>query len=311
VLTQDRQVRRLSIVDVPTPVEPVTRVTVPKSFNSRNAAARRDLASTMRNALGPVPEPPRPPRRKGSAADDDEVLARLRRQLRSHPCHGCAEREDHARWAERWWRLQRETTSLVRRIEGRTNTIARVFDRVCELLAERGYLDGDRVTPHGERLRRIYTESDLLTAECLRRGVFGDLDAAGLAAVVSAIVYESRRDDRVQPRVPRGATAAALDQLVRIWSELEDAERNHRLDATPEPDLGLARAVHGWARGQRLEEVLADGDLAAGDFVRWVRQVIDLLDQIAEAAGDEQLTATARAAVAAVTRGVVAYSVRA
>jgi ATP-dependent RNA helicase HelY len=57
--------------------------------------------------------------------------------------------------------------------------------------------------------------------------------------------------------------------------------------------------------------VLADGDLAAGDFVRWLRQVIDLLDQLAEAAGDAELTATARAAVAAVTRGVVAYSVRA
>jgi ATP-dependent RNA helicase HelY len=311
VLTADRQVRRLSLVDVPTPVEPVTRVPVPKHFNSRNAAARRDLASTLRNALGSAPEPPRAPRRKGAGTDEDEVLLRLRRQLRSHPCHGCAEREDHARWAERWWRLSRETTALVRRIEGRTNTIARVFDRVCDLLSERGYLDGDRVTEHGQRLRRIYTESDLLTAECLRRGVFVPLDPAGLAAVVSAIVYESRRDDHgVTPRVPRGAPAAALEELVRIWSELEDTEREHRLDTTPEPDLGLTRAVHAWARGQRLEQVLADGDLQAGDFVRWLRQVIDLLDQLAEAAGDAQLAATARAAVAAVNRGVVAYSVR-
>jgi ATP-dependent RNA helicase HelY len=238
-------------------------------------------------------------------------LLRLRRRLRSHPCHGCAEREDHARWAERWWRLSRETTGLVRRIEGRTNTIARVFDRVCDLLTERGYLDGDSVTEPGERLRRIYTESDLLTAECLRRGVFAELDPPGLAAVVSAIVYESRRDDHgVTPRVPRGPTAAALEELVRIWSELEDAERDHRLDATPEPDLGLTRAVHAWARGQGLEKVLSDGDLQAGDFVRWLRQVIDLLDQLAEAAGDTDLRSTARAAVAAVNRGVVAYSVR-
>jgi len=311
VLTADRQVRRLSLVDVPTPVEPVTRVTVPKNFNSRNAAARRDLASTLRNALGAAPEPPGTQRRRGSNGDEDETLLRLRRRLRSHPCHGCAEREDHARWAERWWRLSRETTGLVRRIEGRTNTIARVFDRVCDLLTERGYLDGDRVTEPGERLRRIYTESDLLTAECLRRGVFAQLDPPGLAAVVSAIVYESRRDDRgVTPRVPSGATAAALDELVRIWSQLEDAERDHRLDTTPEPDLGLTRAVHAWARGKRLEQVLSDGDLQAGDFVRWLRQVIDLLDQLAEAAGDTELRTTARAAVAAVTRGVVAYSVR-
>jgi len=311
VLTADRQVRRLSLVDVPAPIEPVTRVTVPKNFNSRNAAARRDLASTLRNALGAAPEAPGPQRRRGSSADEDETLLRLRRRLRSHPCHGCADREDHARWAERWWRLSRETTALVRRIEGRTNTIARVFDRVCDLLTERGYLDGDRVTEPGERLRRIYTESDLLTAECLRRGVFAELDPAELAAVVSAIVYESRRDDHgVAPRVPRGATAVALDELVRIWSELEDAERDHRLDVTPEPDLGLTRAVHAWARGRGLEQVLSDGDLQAGDFVRWLRQVIDLLDQLAEAAGDSDLRTTAREAVAAVNRGVVAYSVR-
>ena len=78
----------------------------------------------------------------------------------------------------------------------------------------------------------------------------------------------------------------------------------------PEPDLGLTRAVHAWARDQRLEQVLSDGDLSAGDFVRWLRQVIDVLDQLADAAGDDGLRATARAAVAAVHRGVVAYSVR-
>jgi ATP-dependent RNA helicase HelY len=310
VLTVERQVRRLSLVDVPTAVEPVTRVPVPKNFNSRNAAARRDLAATLRSALGAIPDQPSPPRRKGAATEEDQVLTRLRRQVRSHPCHGCAEREDHARWAERWWRLSRETDGLVRRIEGRTNTIARVFDRVCDLLDERGYLDGDRVTPAGQRLRRIYTESDLLVAECLRSGIWNGLDAPGLAAAVSALVYESRRDDRgVAPRLPRGGSADALGEMVRIWSGLEDRERVHRLDVTPEPDLGLTRAVHGWARGLRLEQVLADGDLAAGDFVRWLRQVIDLLDQVAEACDDDKLAATARAAVGAINRGVVAYAV--
>jgi ATP-dependent RNA helicase HelY len=313
VLTAERQVRRLSLTDVPAAVEAVTRVPVPKNFNSRNAAARRDLASTLRNALGAMADSAPAngtSRRKGDGGQEDEGLARLRRQLRSHPCHGCAEREDHARWAERWWRLSRETDGLVRRIEGRTNTIARVFDRVCDLLTERGYLDGDRVTEAGQRLRRIYTESDLLVAECLRDGVWRDLDAPGLAAAVSAIVYESRRDERgVAPRVPRGATAAALDETVRIWSSLEDRERHHRLDVTPEPDLGLTRPIHAWARGLRLEQVLEEGDLAAGDFVRWVRQVIDLLDQVAGASDDPGLRATARSAVSSINRGVVAYSV--
>jgi ATP-dependent RNA helicase HelY len=314
VLTADRQVRRLSLADVPGPVEPLTRVPVPKSFNSRNPQSRRDLASTLRNALGSSgqDQPVRPGRTRSAAADDDE-LARLRARLRAHPCHGCAEREDHARWAERWWRLKRETDALVRRIEGRTNTIARVFDRVCDLLGERGYLDADTVTGDGQQLRRIYGEADLLVAECLREGVWDGLDAPGLAACVSALVYQSRRDDgAMAPRVPGGKVRTALDRMIRIWSELDDAERRHRLDPTPEPDLGLSWAVHQWATGQALELVLRGSDLAAGDFVRWCKQVIDLLGQLQQAAGPSgegpALRRTAAEAVDRVRRGVVAYS---
>src|SRR5689334_13353626 len=156
ILSVERQVRRLSLMDVPTPVEVATRVTVPKSFNGRDAGARRDLASSIRTALGVMvhPDPTAQPtgrngkgRGDGKEQAEDEELARLRRQLRTHPCHGCDEREDHARWGERWWRLKRETDTLVKRIDGRTNTIARVFDRVCDLLSERGYVVGDTVTP--------------------------------------------------------------------------------------------------------------------------------------------------------------------
>ena len=217
------------------------------------------------------------------------------------------------RWAQRWWRLHRETEQLTRRIEGRTNTIARVFDRVCDLLTERGYLAGDTVTPHGRRLKRIYAESDLLVAECLREGVWAGLDGPGLAACASAIVYQARRDDAgLSPRMPPGNARRALDETVRVWSALEDAEHAHALEVTQQPDQGLAWAVHRWAAGTRLETVLSDADLAAGDFVRWCKQVVDLLGQIEQAAGEAEggaaLRRAAKEAIDGVRRGVVAYS---
>ena len=313
VVTADRQVRRLSVQDVSGPVEPVTRVPVPKNFNSRNPASRRDLADSLKTALEAVEDTlPRHPKDRTGPEEDDE-LTRLRRQLRSHPCHGCAEREDHARWAERWFRLQRETEGLVRRIEGRTNTIARVFDRVCDLLTELGYLNGETVTAAGRQLQRLYAESDLLVAECLRGGIWKDLDAVGLASCASALVYESRGEEpALGPRVPAGAVREALNETIRIWSALDDRERQHRLDTSPEPDLGLAWAVHRWANGHTLESVLADSDLAAGDFVRWCKQVIDLLGQIETAAGTdeagERLRRNATEAIVKLRRGVVAYS---
>src|SRR3954453_9892673 len=105
VLTADRQIHRLSLQEVPGPLEPLTRVNVPKTFNSRNPASRLHLASTLRNALGAAADDDPRSHRGRSLAADDEELAELRRRLRAHPCHGCADREEHARWAQRWWRL--------------------------------------------------------------------------------------------------------------------------------------------------------------------------------------------------------------
>jgi len=95
---------------------------------------------------------------------------------------------------------------------------------------------------------------------------------------------------------------------VDIWAELAAVEREHRLSFLREPDLGFAWAAYRWAGGAGLEDVLDDVNLAAGDFVRWVKQLLDLAEQIADAAGDTSLRRTAREAVRSMRRGVVAYS---
>jgi ATP-dependent RNA helicase HelY len=318
VLTADRQVRKLSLTDFPAPVASLHRLRIPKSFNPRNPANRRDLASTLRNTG--LEEAPRPRRERSEAADDTE-LARLREALRQHPCHACPEREDHARWAERHFRLRRDTDALQQRVRNRTHTIVRTFDRICGLLDELGYLDGDAVTPAGRRLAAIYTELDLLTAECLRAGVWEGLSPADLAACVSALVYESRQpDDAASPRLPGGRSREALAEMVRMWGAVEERQKEHRVDSPREPDLGFAWAAFSWASGASLEAVLRDAEMQAGDFVRWTKQLIDLLGQIAVAARDPDGEAeaavgkksaigrTARAAADLLRRGVVAYS---
>ncbi|MEV0849111.1 DEAD/DEAH box helicase [Streptomyces sp. NPDC049954] len=315
VLTAERQVKRLAGMDFPVPVEALDRMRVPKSFNARSPQSRRDLASALRTKAGHlVPER----HRKGrAAAADDREIARLRTEIRAHPCHGCAEREDHARWAERYHRLLRDTRQLERRIEGRTNTIARTFDRIVALLTELDYLRGNEVTEHGRRLARLYGELDLLSAECLRERVWEGLSPAELAACVSALVYESRSgDDAVTPKVPSGKATAALQEMVRIWGRLDAVEEDFGISQTEgvgqrEPDLGFAWAAYRWASGTGLDEVLREAEMPAGDFVRWTKQVIDVLGQIAAAApsgGDSTVPKNARKAVDAVLRGVVAYT---
>ena len=71
-----------------------------------------------------------------------QQLAALRKRMKDHPCHRCTEREQHARWAERWWKLKRETDKLRSQIQSRTGAVAKVFDRVTDVLLELGYLAG-------------------------------------------------------------------------------------------------------------------------------------------------------------------------
>jgi ATP-dependent RNA helicase HelY len=311
VLTSDGQVRRMSVADTSQPVEPFARIAVPKGFVSRDARMRKDLLSALHSAVADVPHDQR---RRRAVNVEDEEIARLRSALRSHPCHGCSDREVHARWAERYYRTDRQARDLERRVEGRTNSIARRFDRVCEVLTDLGYLtsagDAATVTDQGRVLMRLYTEADLLTAQSLLDGAWRDLAPDELAAVCSAVVFESRgKDDDTQPSLPNQRVREAVERLTGLWGELHDLESRHGLAITRRPDAGLVDATHRWARGANLLQVLTHADITAGDFVRWTRQVIDLLGQLAQAVDPEDpLRASAHAAADLVNRGVVAYS---
>lgn len=240
-------------------------------------------------------------------------IAGLRRRMLRHPCHGCPDREQHARWAERSHRLARTTERMRAQIDQRTGTVARVFDRVVDVLTDLDYvrLVGDRtvLTEAGRTMRRIYGERDLLVAEALRTGIWEALDAAALAALVCALVYEPRRDEAGagERGLPRGPFRRALSETESLWQRLDDLEREHRLPGSEALATGLSGAMASWARGASLDRVLDEADLAAGDFVRWTKQTIDLLDQLSMVA-ETPLATTARAALYAVRRGIVAYS---
>ncbi|WP_433677471.1 DEAD/DEAH box helicase [Microbacterium gorillae] len=272
------------------------------------SSIRRELSDLEKQNRADVSAP------RGKREKRLKRIATLRTNMQRHACNSCPDREAHARWAERYWKLKREVDRMRKQIATRTGTVARVFDHVVDVLETMDYIrtgdDGQAaITEAGARMQRIYGERDLLVAECLRTGLWRNLDAPSLAALASTLVYEPRRgeDGGSERGLPRGAFRIALSETQKLWAELDDLERDHQLPGSEPPATGIAQAMHSWARGSLLDRVLDEADLAAGDFVRWTKQTIDLLDQIGMVA-DGELATTARRALDAIRRGIVAYT---
>jgi ATP-dependent RNA helicase HelY len=322
VLTEHRWAGRISSADYSGASEPLGSMPLPKRVEHRNPRMRRDLASALRSASTGLDVPSGNRNRAGppKERDVDPELAGLREQMRRHPAHHLPEREAKARLAERYLRIERDNEQLRQKIAAATNSLARTFDRIVVLLTERGFIDSKgadpKVTDDGRLLARIYSESDLLVAECLRSGTWDGLEPAELAAVVSSVLFESRGDAPGAPdgiQVPTGKVRRALNQTRRLWSELRADEQRHRIAQSREPEEGFVTAIYRWATTGDLTTALAASDasgtgtpLSAGDFVRWCRQVLDLLDQVRNAAPTPALRTTAKRAINDIRRGVVA-----
>ena len=235
----------------------------------------------------------------------ENELDGMRRGLRSHPAHACNDREAHARIAERADRINRESEGLRSRVENRTHVIAKTFDRICNVLTHLGYIEGDKPLEQGKILAKIFAESDLLLTESIRREIFQGLSATELLSVASAMIYQGRSSEAYAPKMPHDNVANALVEVSRVWIELEALENEYDVKTQREPDFGFCYASYRWANGHSLSSILKGTDMTVGDFVRSIKQLIDLLTQIGGAA--EDLRPICREGIKRVDRGVVSY----
>jgi len=231
-------------------------------------------------------------------------IIELRRELRAHPSHGCADREKHARLADRASRLIRENRGLQERVSNRTDVIARRFDLVQIMLKELGYLEANTITPPGRLLAKIYGETDLLISELVRKEILIGLNATELVSVLSSLVYEARRDE--SPKIPHGKVQDVLSQMVGVWQDIHERELDLGLEPMREPDFGFCFSSYRWASGHSLSSIVRGTDMTVGDFVRSMKQIIDLLRQLGNAT--RELAPIVEEALKRVDRGVVTYA---
>ena len=232
-------------------------------------------------------------------------ISELKQLQKSHACHSCPERETHARQMEKANRLRKETAGLQSRMESRTNVIPRTFDRVGKVLEELGYLSHGALTDKGKILTKIYAESDLFLAELLNSKLLVGLSASELAGLLSGLIFEGRGERSRTPRLPKSLDAL-LPQVIKVWAEIVSLEESWGVNTQKEPNFDLAWSVYRWANGNSLSGILRETDIVAGDFVRAIRQIIDLLGQLSNAR--PELQKVIREALVRIDRGVISYS---
>ena len=310
VVTSRRDLTRLGPRELSRPPRKVGAIDLPASGGPRQAAYRRAVARAL-DEVEPRRAAPEP---EEVGAEEGQRLAgeaaRLREEVRGHPVHHDPALPEIEPWAHRHDALAAETEALETRVARRTGSLVTQFARILGVLRDLGYLEGadphPRPTADGLALAGLYAETDLLLAECLRGGELDGLDVAELCAVASAFTYETRQKDPPEPTAPTARVAERLDAVWARWRRLATAEDAAGLPATRAPDAGFAEAVWRWAGGAGLDEALEAYPSPAGDFVRAVKQVADLLRQLRDVAEDPHLVGACQRAQRQLLRGVVA-----
>jgi ATP-dependent RNA helicase HelY len=300
VVNPKRRVVTLTVPDFHDVPVVVGEVELPQPFAPHNRSTEHRVADQLRRFKGGRSRPKR-------AVGD--MVGHARRVLEEHPLHAHPDRDVLVGAYQRAERIRREVDELLRSVTASTATLARRFDRVLALLEAWGHLDGWALTDKGRRLGRIYHECDLLLAEAIDEGLFDDLGPAALAGLVSVFGYEHR--SATPPPPPWFPSADVRDRYHRIEAltkELHADEAEADLPLTRPPDATFLALAHAWAAGDDLDTVLDDEDVSAGDFVRVVKQIVDLLRQLGQLAPRPDTARAARAAADALQRGVVAAS---
>jgi ATP-dependent RNA helicase HelY len=295
-LTMRRDPIALSAPDFEHPPKALGHIDLPGDFAPNRHDFQKEVVHRLEKAeTKPFP---RPGRRRRAAE-----------QIIDHPVEQDPDLAARMKAAVQAERVAREIDELRMRITGRTSSIARDFDRVLRILDSWGYVDGWKLTEAGEILARTFHESDLLIVECLRRGLFDDLEPAHLAGLVSVFVYEHRSaDPPPAPWFPTATVKKRWREIADISDELHAVEEDAGLSMHRSPDPTFIAIAFAWAAGEGFAEVVEAEELSGGDFVRTTKQLIDVLRQLALVSPRRETRKAADAAAHKLFRGVVAAS---
>jgi ATP-dependent RNA helicase HelY len=295
LLTINKGVRTVSSRDITEHVYTIGHITLPSPFQPTNSRFLKETSLKL-----------------SRFKINERMLIRSGRSKKvrdDHPFLDDPDAKFKLNAAESADRIAKELLQLEKRVSTSAQSVSKKFEDLTQLLEQWGYVDDWTLTQKGIRLGRIFHESDLLIAECLSDGVFAGLDQFEIASLASVFVYEDRKRE-VHERIhfPNSKLEQCWDKIERISRKLSTQEVQYGLLAHRPPDPGFMCTAFDWAHGTSLFDILDEDDVTAGDFVRTMKQLIDLLRQFSTLDDETISSALSGAASTSLFTGVVAAS---
>ena len=292
-LSRSRSVQNFSARDFAQQVVPLGYIKLPSPFAPTNNKFLKEASSRLATA---------------KIKQASQIKQNKRAQQEDHPVADDPDLKFRLIALESAARIDRELEQLEKRVSTSTQSVSNKFDELIKLLGEYGFVDDWSLTRRGQMLSHIFHESDLLIASCVSDGVFDGLSAANMAALASIFVFQARGGEESASHFPNNEMKVRWKSATKISQRLATSETNHGLVVHRGPEAGFMGAALDWVNGTPLVDVLEEDELTAGDFVRTIKQLIDLLRQLSMVLYEESDRAAASTAAELCFRGVVAAS---
>ena len=262
---------------------------LPQPFNPTSGSHQIDLVDQLRNV------------RRVKNTSNTKSATTKRQRDRSGPKARSGPWKDDAAAP-----LRKELNRVEARIRQRRGRLTERFKAVIGLLSELGYIEKWELTERGTILVATFHELDLVIVESLLSGHLDGHDPSTLAGIITTFIYQPRNSEAdTEEWYSSPAAEAAIEGIIQCLARVNRLESIYGLPESRGVDPGLFAAAHGWAAGGGLGDILDEEQLSGGDFVRLMKQVLDVLSQLAIVAPVASTRHAAAAARDAIQRGIV------
>lgn len=270
---------------------------IPRGFNPNNKDSIIDLFKCISRKPSLVP----------IAEVQDSDISAMQNYVDNHEFHRIGERSSVSKQARKYLQLREDLEKLEEMISKKSGNLGQKFLSIYKVLLELDYLSkDDEPTAKGELLSNLYLENDLLLTESIDQGMLSNLSIAEFGAVLSAFVFEGRHhSEMAQVTVPTRRIGEALNLIDQLNESISVVEKSHGLALTRGIDASFANAVHDWIVKENLLLILNESDLAPGDFVRWIKQLTDLSNQLINSNAPAYIVEMSRSLREAISYGIV------